>query len=77
MYDELVKRLRCQLYGNCPACVNWYTEEVEPNLLESAITGIRKRDAYCTMPRATRRGRNEHGLFQLWMSVSRERNIKL
>ena len=34
--------------------------------LESAITGIRKRDAYCTMPRATRRGRNEHELAYMY-----------
>ena len=45
MYDELVKRLRCQLYGNCPACVNWYTEEVEPNLWRERCAAIDAADA--------------------------------
>lgn len=45
MYDELVKRLRCQLYGNCPACVNWYTEEVEPNLWRERCMAIDAADA--------------------------------
>ena len=45
MYDELVKRLRCQLYGNCPACVNWYTEEVEPNLWRARCAAIDAADA--------------------------------
>ena len=45
MYDELVGRLRCQLYGNCPECVNWYTEEVEPNLWRERCMAIDAADA--------------------------------
>lgn len=44
-HDELVKRLRCQLYGNCPACVNWYAEEVEPNLWRERCLAIDAADA--------------------------------
>lgn len=50
-YDELVKRLRCQLYGNCPACVNWYTEEVEPNLWRERCLAIDAADALEEMNR--------------------------
>lgn len=45
MYDELINRLRCQLYGNCPACVNWYTEEVKPNLWRERCLAIDAADA--------------------------------
>ena len=40
MYDELVKRLRCQRFGNCPNCPMWYTEEVEPNLWRERCAAI-------------------------------------
>lgn len=40
MDEELVARLRCQLYGNCPACVNWYTEEVGQNLWRERCLAI-------------------------------------
>ena len=43
--EELVKRLRCQLFGNCPACVNWYTEEVEPGLLRERCAAVDAADA--------------------------------
>ena len=40
MYDELVKRLRCQRFGNCPNCRMWYAEEVEPNLWRARCAAI-------------------------------------
>lgn len=45
MYDELVKRLRCQHFGNCPNCPMWYTEEVEPNLWRERCAAIDAADA--------------------------------
>ena len=45
MYDELVKRLRCQRFGNCPNCPMWYTEEVEPNLWRERCAAIDAADA--------------------------------
>lgn len=44
-YDELVKRLRCLKYGNCPACLMWYAEEVEPNLWRERCVAIDAADA--------------------------------
>ena len=43
--DELVKRLRCQRFGNCPNCPMWYTEEVEPNLWRERCAAIDAADA--------------------------------
>lgn len=45
MYEELVKRLRCQRFGNCPDCPMWYTEEVEPNLWRERCAAIDAADA--------------------------------
>ena len=45
MYDELVKRLRCQRFGNCPNCRMWYAEEVEPNLWRARCAAIDAADA--------------------------------
>ena len=62
MYDELVKRLRCQLYGNCPACVNWYTEEVEPNLWRERCVAIDAADAIEELQKAVLRLEEESGI---------------
>ena len=45
MYEELVRRLRCQRFGNCPNCPMWYTEEVEPNLWRERCASIDAADA--------------------------------
>ena len=45
LMDELVKRLRCLKYGNCPDCPMWYSEEVEPNLWRERCAAIDAADA--------------------------------
>lgn len=45
MYEELIKRLRCLKYGNCPDCPMWYSEEVKPNLWRERCAAIDAADA--------------------------------
>lgn len=45
MYEEMVKRLRCQHFGNCPNCPMWYEEEVEPHLWRERCAAIDAADA--------------------------------
>jgi len=51
MYDELVRRVRCQRFGNCPDCSMWYAEEIEPNLWRERCAAIDAADAIEEMNR--------------------------